>query len=73
VKVPGEESIVLTWPDGALVRIADAELSLVTSVPIHTLEDGIGLGGAVPPFASSHHCRAALYAWLRAALALVHD
>jgi hypothetical protein len=42
-KVPGEKSIVLTSPDGALVRIADTELSPTASVPVHALKGGIGL------------------------------
>jgi hypothetical protein len=42
-KAPGEESLVLTSADGALLRIADTELSPTASVPVRAFEGGIGL------------------------------
>jgi rhodanese-related sulfurtransferase len=39
-KLPPEESIVLTSPDGDLARIAAAELARTTALPVHALEGG---------------------------------
>ena len=59
-KVPGEESIVLTSPNGALVRIAATELNPTASVRAQDLEGGIDLGDpchpSPAPIIAERHC-----------------
>jgi len=59
--VPGEKSMVLTSPDGALVRIAATELNPTASARVQALEGGIDLGThatlrQLPPLPSGIVC-----------------